>query len=132
MGDIKDYLKSYRRTLKAAEQYLRDLDALTYIQSPKMDGMPRNSSIHGLELQVAQRERLQKRAEKERQRAFEICDDIERRIDAIEDATLRVILQRRYIDGYEWMEVAESVGYSRESVFRLHRKALNELRRDWP
>lgn len=129
--DIKEYLKSYRVALKCAEQYFRDLDALTFVQSPKIDGMPRNGIPHGLELQVEQRERLRNRAEKERKRAFEICDDIERRIYALDNATFRVILQRRYIDGYEWAEVARAVGYSTEHVFRLHRAALSELRKEW-
>ena len=99
------------------------------VRSPKMDGMPRTGGVHGLEMQVAMIEKARKRAEKERDRAMRILDECEKMIDSLEDFDQRNVLRKRYIDGMEWSEVAIYANMAERTVFYVHGRALNELRR---
>lgn len=130
MQEIKKYLRSYIPALKYAQECLRDLDAITLLQSPKMDGMPRTQAPHGLESQIGQIDAIRRKAEKARERALAICEDIEDRLDRLEDINSKRLIRLRYIYGFTWAEVAEEMGYSERSIHRLHSKALEEMRRD--
>jgi len=100
------------------------------VKSPRLDGMPRASGTHGLELQVELIERCRHRAEKERDRALAILDKIEGMVEKLEDPDYRRIIRDRYIIGMEWMEVAEDVHMSERTVYRVHGKALAEMRKN--
>ena len=129
--DVKAILKSYIPALKYAMKCMKEWDDAEdiSISSPRMDGMPRNKGVHGLEMQVALIEKYRKRAEKERDRALKILDEVETLIDSLDDEDQRNVLRKRYIDGMEWAEVAIYVNMSERTVFYVHGRALNELRR---
>lgn len=132
MQDIKAFLKSYLPALRSAERWFREWDQAedVSVKSPKMDGMPRSEGIHGLELQVELIERCRTRAEKERDRALAILDKIEDMVERLDDADYRRIIRDRYIIGMEWLEVADDVHMSQRTVFRVHGKALAEMRKN--
>ena len=96
--DVKAKLKSYGPLLRYAEKCFREYDAaqIVSVRSPKMDGMPRSGSINGLELQVAQIERIRKRAERARERVLERLNEIEEMIDSLEDPEQMMVLQMHY------------------------------------
>ena len=50
------------------------------------------------------------------------------RIGLVGDARYRAILELRYINGWDWRRIAAKLGYTRESVCRLHGKALRAVR----
>ena len=131
--DIKSFLKSYLPALRSAERWFKEWDMAedVSVKSPKLDGMPRSSGVHGLELQVELIERCRHRAEKERDRALAILDKIEDMVEKLEDPDYRRIIRDRYIIGMEWMDVAEDVHMSERTVYRVHGKALAEMRRRW-
>lgn len=52
---------------------------------------------------------------------------IERAIDAVPEARLRLLLQYRYLDGLTWEAIAEKMGLSSQWVHVLHRRALCQL-----
>lgn len=130
-ADVKKILKSYRPALKYAIRCMEEWDEAEQIsiRSPKMDGMPRTGSTHGLEMQVALIEHVRARAEKERDRAMAILDKVETMIDSLDDSDQRNVLRKRYIDGMEWSEVAIYANLSERAVYYIHGKALTELRR---
>lgn len=47
-------------------------------------------------------------------------------------STERQIIRLRYIQGKTWDAVADSVGYCRQQVFRIHKKALARLAQTSP
>ena len=51
-------------------------------------------------------------------------DAIEAAIGAVEDPRLRYLLERRYIDGKTWEQVAEDMGITYQWACILHGKAL--------
>lgn len=48
-------------------------------------------------------------------------------IDAVEEANLREVLELYYLDGYTWDQVAQTMGYDRRHVTRLHGIALGKI-----
>lgn len=48
-------------------------------------------------------------------------------IDRLDDPVQREVLQHRYLDGLDWREIAERMGYSREWLWRVHRQAVGRL-----
>lgn len=64
----------------------------------------------------------------------EIADkllEIESAIEVL-PPTERQIIRLRYIQGKTWDSVADSVGYCRQQVFRIHKKALAHLAKTSP
>ena len=48
-------------------------------------------------------------------------------IDALDDAKQREILRYRYLNGWEWKEIAARMGYSPDWLKHVHAQALREL-----
>lgn len=57
----------------------------------------------------------------------ELKKGIVRRIKAVENSELQVVLELRYLSYMRWEEIAIELGYGIDNVFRLHRKALAEI-----
>lgn len=57
-------------------------------------------------------------------------DAIEHAIETLSDSRQRTVLRLRYLDGLKWEEVAERMCYCLQWVFKLHRKALEQLRKE--
>lgn len=67
----------------------------------------------------------------------EINDDIDRLIDLkkdiidavskMSDLNHQLLLEMRYLGGKNWDEIAESMGYDRSTIFRIHGKSLKEI-----
>ena len=55
---------------------------------------------------------------------YKLREDIER----LENPIHRELLQLYYVEGLKWEEVAERMGYSLCSVYRIHKFALNKIR----
>lgn len=132
MQEIKAYLRSYIPALRYAEKCFRELDAVEdiSIRSPKMDGMPRSPGLHGLEDQVARIEAVREKAEKARAKVLAMLDDIEDRIEALENYDQKTVIKLRYIYGMEWTEIANEMSWSTRTVYNIHGRALAEMRKD--
>lgn len=48
---------------------------------------------------------------------------------AVGDGESGVLLQLRYVDGFQWMEIAEKMGYSVRQIHRMHGDALQNFGR---
>ena len=53
--------------------------------------------------------------------------DIQGAIDKVPDENLRLLLEYRYIDGLTFEQIAEKLHYGYQWVYKLHRKALDEM-----
>lgn len=54
---------------------------------------------------------------------------VERVIDAMEEARYREILRYRYLNGWSMRRIAKEMGYSEDWAYRLHRRALRAAER---
>ena len=52
-------------------------------------------------------------------------------IDSLDDFQERSVLQLRYVNGYNWDQVADKLYYSREGVLRIHGRALKKLLKEY-
>ena len=52
---------------------------------------------------------------------------IERVIESL-DPTERTLMRLRYIDGAEWIDVAEGIHYEWTQTHRIHARALNKIK----
>lgn len=129
--DIKAYLRSYIPARRYAEKCFRDLDAEVFLRSPKMDGMPRSVEAHGLEEQVARIEAARKKAEAARAKVLAMLEDIENRIEALENFDQRTVIKLHYIDGLSWAKVAQEMYISERTLYYIHGRALAEMRKSW-
>jgi len=71
--------------------------------------------------------------------SIEINEEIERfmdlktetkaTIEKVDDINCQLLLEKRYISGKSWEEIAEEFQYSISGVFRIHGEALNKVSR---
>lgn len=85
--------------------------------------------------------KAQERAEDMRLTYSELCDHIDRRVNELNredtdtlnviaqlsDATERAILTARHINYLPWSKVCEAIPYARASIFRIYKKALDDV-----
>jgi hypothetical protein len=57
-------------------------------------------------------------------RLASIKQDVEAAIDSVDNATLRTLLQYRYICDWTWERIAVQMGYTYRNITYLHGKAL--------
>lgn len=57
-------------------------------------------------------------------RASEVLTEILKAIDAVEDEMQKTVLTMRYVEGLDWISVAEKVNYDPSRVYVFHGRAL--------
>ena len=95
--------------------------------TPSYEGQPRGGGEDRLQSAVEMILQLEKEADREIDALVGLKGEIHRAIRTVEDPTLRLLLEYRYIHGLTWEQVAERMGYDQRWVYRLHGKALNCL-----
>lgn len=58
---------------------------------------------------------------------IDIQNDIQRRIDRVDDSIYRSILQMYYLNGLTFDQIAEKMCYSRRHITRLYQKAIEKM-----
>lgn len=132
--------KAYLRSYQAAERKARRIEErIETLREQKMhpgmtyDDMPHGSGQTDLSDYIVEIENLIEELKKVRLDAINNCRQIEKDIESITAAdkekenNMKLVLAMRYIDKMEWEEIAEKVGYSVQSVYRLHGEALLKL-----
>ncbi len=64
-------------------------------------------------------------------RYVDLRKEIEETINLTTDGNSRLVLQLRYIAGKPWDDIADTLGYDKRTVFRLHGKAIKEIESKW-
>ncbi|MCL2531574.1 MAG: hypothetical protein FWE40_05405 [Oscillospiraceae bacterium] len=128
----KDYLRQYR----CAERRLFDLDEQKHILWVKMEkvtglyaepiGHTRSTNtLPTLMAEYIAREHAQA---VERQQCASIMSEVRHTICAVADKRLRTLLEYRYLDGFDWEQVANLMQFSEEYVKRdLHDAAMQKI-----
>ena len=57
-----------------------------------------------------------------------LFDEMEARINAVEDGDASDLLRKRYLEFLPWSEIMKQMGYSKSHVFRLHSTAVAALK----
>ena len=126
----KEYLLGYQRInqrvncLLLEQQQWRELATRV---SPNLSGMPRGGGGGGTQGAVAKIVDLETEINEEIDKLVDERKRIEAAIRKINDPTLRILLEYRYINGKKWEEIALMMGYDYRWALRLHGRALSAV-----
>lgn len=126
----KEYLLGYQRInqrvncLLLEQQRWRELATRV---SPNLSGMPRGGGGGGTQGAISKIVDLETEINAEINKLVEKRKKIESVIRAVEDSTLRTLLEYRYINGKKWEEIASMMGYDYRWALRLHGRALSAV-----
>lgn len=129
----KEYLLGYQRInqrinrLILEQQQWRELATRV---SPNLSGMPRGGGGGGTQGVIPKIVDLETEINTEIDKLVEKRKEIESVIRAVEDSTLRTLLEYRYINGKKWEEIALMMGYDYRYILKIHGKALSLLPSD--
>jgi flagellar biosynthesis chaperone FliJ len=123
LSQIFRYEKSIEVKLEKLARYRDSKTIISDYITPGSGG----STGSAVETCVLQIEKLEKKIVDEINELTKLKADIERKVKKLEKDELREVIEYRYICGMKWSEVAESMAYTKEHIYRLHRKALQEF-----
>ena len=63
----------------------------------------------------------------EEERLVGVLQEIGSVIAEVENPTHQQLLRLRYLDFFNWNDIASEMGYSKDNVYKLHRQALEKI-----
>lgn len=127
----KQYLNGYKyarmRAKRVAEQ-IQQLRLDTMFPCLQGDGMPRGSNQSDLSDYMERYDELVEELKKEELDAVAQYTEIHRAIKQMSDDEEKEILERKYLMRQTWENIAEETGRSRNTVFRIHGRALKNFK----
>ena len=123
----KEYLRSYQQERRAEKRLEKQIESLRYDKMhPSMvqDGMPHGSEQKDLSDYMVKLEEMLTRLERIRMQHISHYKQINDEIEEMESEQEKEVLVYRYLHNYGWKKIANTMGYSRAQVNRIHGKAL--------
>lgn len=127
----KEILRSYRHRKIATRQILnklRELEAEALPRAIAYDGMPKGGEPKDMSGWAARVDAMEKKLKRAYEAEIEALDRIETAIEGLEDPLHRAVLRGHYIELKRIEKIAAEMGYSESTVWKVHRKALKEIR----
>lgn len=129
----KEYLLGYQHLNQRINRLLLEHQQwreLATRVSLNLSGMPRGGGGGGTQGAISKIVDLETEINAEIDKLVEKRKEIESVIRAVEDGTLRALLEYRYINGKKWEEIALMLGYDYRYTLKIHGKALSLLPSD--
>lgn len=125
----KEYLnQAYRldQRIRSKQEQISALNDLATSCSASMTGMPRNPNKGGSRMAdaVCKIVDLQDSISADMQELVELKAEIIATIKAVNCIEYQLILEKRYISGKSWPEIAVDLGYKMRHLYKLHDEAL--------
>lgn len=125
----KEYLnQAYRldQRIHSKQEQISSLNDLATSCSASMTGMPRNPNKGGSRMAdaVCKIVDLQDSIAADMQELVELKAEIIATIKAVDCIEYKLILEKRYICGKSWPEIAVDLGYKMRHLYKLHDEAL--------
>lgn len=125
----KEYLnQAYRldQRIRSKQEQISALNDLATSCSASMTGMPRNPNKGGSRMSdaVCKIVDLQDSIAANMQELVELKAEIIATIKAVDCIEYQLILEKRYISGKSWPEIAVDLGYKMRHLYKLHDEAL--------
>ena len=125
----KEYLnQAYRldQRIRSKQEQISALNDLATSCSASMTGMPRNPNKGGSRMAdaVCKIVELQDSIAADMQELVELKAEIIATIKAVDCIEYQLILEKRYISGKSWPEIAVDLGYKMRHLYKLHDEAL--------
>ena len=125
----KEYLnQAYRldQRIRSKQEQISALNDLATSCSASMTGMPRSPNKGGSRMAdaVCKIVDLQDSIAADMQELVELKAEIIATIKAVDCIEYQLILEKRYISGKSWPEIAVDLGYKMRHLYKLHDEAL--------
>ena len=129
----KEYLnQAYRldQRIRSKQEQIAALNDLATSCSASMTGMPRNPNRGGSRMAdaVCKIIDLQDSIAADMQELVELKAEIIATIKAVDCIEYQLILEKRYISGKSWPEIAVDLGYKMRRMYDLHDEALAAIK----
>lgn len=89
--------------------------------------LPETRNVHSMQDRIADVEDRKLELAKEQKEFEDIVLQTSDAIMTVEDETRRDLLLKRYTAFMTWDKIAESMGYAKQYVYQLHRRAVKEF-----
>jgi len=127
----KEYLNQARHLDALINCRLREIDYWRNLSSSvsgmKFDGMPHspNRPTEAPFVRCLEKiDEIQRSVEEKVAYLISLRDEINARIDMLDNHEEQVLLRYRYIDGFTWEEIESMMNVSERTAFRIHGNAL--------
>lgn len=129
----KEYLnQAYRldQRIRSKQEQISALNDLATDCSATLTGMPRNPNRGGSRMAdaVAKIVDLQNEVAADMEHLVELKAEIIATIKAVDCIEYQLILEKRYISGKSWPEIAVDLGYKMRHLYKLHDDALEKIK----
>lgn len=125
----KEYLQQYQNAEREINAKLDQIYRLRELATKTTQALTsehvQSSAENKVEKIVTKIADLDAEVNAEIDRLVSMKHDIEKTIQQIPDASQRVVIERRYINGERWEQIAVELNYTYRNVCYLHGKALH-------
>ena len=124
----KRFLRRYQNNLSCISRLEAKLvildERITTIKSPNYSGMPRGGVPVTLEDLIADKDDLERRIKKLRVKGRDLKRSVYEAIDSLEDPRYCEVLEAHFIEGLDFGDIAEEMGYTERHVYTLYAEAI--------
>lgn len=127
----KEFLMSYqkeKRRVRRLEEQLEELRQNKMSPSVTNDGMPHGTDKKDLSDYAVKVDEIEQELVAARYSRICAFQDVQKRIETMEDEREKDLLTYRYLRGLKWEEVAVRMGYSWQHTHKVHSRALENLK----
>ena len=126
------YLSQYQYLNKEIDRKIQTLEfwgnKILNITGTLSDMPKSNKRSDMIATGIATMNDIEKEINKEIDELIQLRKEIEDKINAVDDPKLRELLKCRYLDCKSWEEIAYKNNITWRHVYRLHEKALDEIK----
>ena len=127
----KEFLMSYQKEkwrVRRLEEQLGELRQNKMSPSVTNDGMPHGTDKKDLSDYAVKVDEIEQELVTARYNRICAFQEVQRRIESMEDEREKDLLTYRYLKGLKWEEVCVRMDYKWRQVHRIHAKALKNLK----
>ena len=128
----KEYLRQIKKLDNRIEIDRRKIEKLRAVldYKPPSGGSGSGGSADRIPDTLAKIMEYEEQAERLKKIYIEIYETAEQAVKAVEDPVLREVLERRYFLYQKWEEIAKEMNRDIRWIYRLHGRALKEVKID--
>lgn len=127
----KRSLKRYKKNLACIERLEAKLDQIDdrmiSVRSPNLSGMPRGGTPVTLADLISEKDELEERIKRLKDKSKKLRGEILDEIDSLEDTRYCDVLEGFFIDCLSLEAIAEEMGYTDRHVYRLYSEGVTKL-----
>lgn len=126
----KKWLRRYINLTTEKCFYAEKLSRLDNIKAQKMSAMPMSqSAIHDrIAESICDLDEIEHKHVKETVNEMNrVKMEIYQAIEKLDDSKVKVVMLYRYIDGLNWKEISQKIGYEEAQVHRFHALGLDKI-----